>query len=314
MKTQKIKQMRHIASKEKVRILYLSLVPPYILREPFIYIYLINHEKLNMCCAQVIDLCTPGGHSSRWPPWPIHIDEKNARKGEPSDLEPIQLEEIVEPENPEVPSSHIRSPGGISTHLDISRTPGRKNIPNPLFDLITIYDDQESLEVSLVTQFQITEEREPDKASTVGPNASIQNLTQSDHEVESVLETELLDLLGTPIGTSRDELGLGRHKEEIPWQEIDISIDDYQVSTEPTPNSLVLVDTLSADEKKMKFDPSRHMEEVHEPILEHIHTVKSLGNTLTWGEKQIPEPVDEVTNIKVIAYDQKRKFIMKRTT
>jgi hypothetical protein len=144
MQTQKIKQMRHIASKEKVRILYLSLVPPYILREPFIYIYLINHEKLNMCCAQVIDLCTPGGRSSRWPPWPIHIDETNARKGEPSDLEPIQLEEIVEPENPEVPSPQIRSPGGISTHLDISRTPGRKNIPNPLFDLITIYDDQES--------------------------------------------------------------------------------------------------------------------------------------------------------------------------
>jgi hypothetical protein len=64
----------------------------------------------------------------------------------------------------------------------------------------------------------------------------------------------------------------------------------------------------------MKFEPLGHMEEVHEPILEHIHTVESLGNTLTWGEKQIPEPVDEVTDIKVITYDQKRKFIMKRTT
>jgi hypothetical protein len=111
------------------------------LREPFIYIYLINHEKLNMCCAQVIDLCALGGRSSRWLPWPIQVDETNIRKGETSDLETIQLEEIVDPENPEVPSPQIRSQGGISTHIDISRTPSRKNIPNPLFNLITIYDD-----------------------------------------------------------------------------------------------------------------------------------------------------------------------------
>jgi hypothetical protein len=42
--------------------------------------------------------------------------------------------------------------------------------------------------------------------------------------------------------------------------------------------------------------------------------VGSLGNTLTWGEKKIPEPVDEVVDIQVIAYDRKRKAIMKRTT
>jgi hypothetical protein len=39
-----------------------------------------------------------------------------------------------------------------------------------------------------------------------------------------------------------------------------------------------------------------------------------LGNTLTWGEQQIPEPVDEVTDIQGITYDRKRKVIMKRTT
>jgi hypothetical protein len=36
MQTQKRKQPRHIASKEKVRMFYFSLVSPYIPREPFI--------------------------------------------------------------------------------------------------------------------------------------------------------------------------------------------------------------------------------------------------------------------------------------
>jgi hypothetical protein len=64
----------------------------------------------------------------------------------------------------------------------------------------------------------------------------------------------------------------------------------------------------------MKFKPSIHMEELQEPILEQIHTVESLGNTLTWGEQQIPEHVDEVVDIQAIVYDRKRKSIMKRIT
>jgi hypothetical protein len=113
---------------------------------------------------------------------------------------------------------------------------------------------------------------------------------------------------------SRDELVLGDQKEDFPLQEINISTVNFQVSIEPTPGSSVLADTLPDDEKQMEFEPSRYMEEVQEPILEQIHTIGSLGNTLTWGEKQIPEPIDEVTDIQAIAYDQKRKFIMKKTT
>jgi hypothetical protein len=56
------------------------------------------------------------------------------------------------------------------------------------------------------------------------------------------------------------------------------------------------------------------MKEVHEPVLEKIHTVGSVGNNLTQGEQQIPEPVDEITDIQVITYDRKRKAIIKRTT
>jgi hypothetical protein len=68
-----------------------------------------------------------------------------------------------------------------------------------LFELKTIYDYEESLEVSLGTPMQITEEKEPEKESTPGPNDSIQNIPQRDHEVESVLDTELLYFLGTPM-------------------------------------------------------------------------------------------------------------------
>jgi hypothetical protein len=75
-----------------------------------------------------------------------------------------------------------------------------------------------------------------------------------------------------------------------------------------------LASTLPPDEKKPKAELSRHIEEVQEPSLEHIYTVGSLGNMLTWGEKQIPEPVDEVTDIQAIAYNRKMSAIMKRTT
>jgi hypothetical protein len=38
-----------------------------------------------------------------------------------------------------------------------------------------------------------------------------------------------------------------------------------------------------------------------------------LGNKLTWGAQQIPEPVDEVVDIYAISYSQKRKAIIQRT-
>jgi hypothetical protein len=48
--------------------------------------------------------------------------------------------------------------------------------------------------------------------------------------------------------------------------------------------------------------------------IEHLYTTRSLGNTLTWGDQQIPEPVDEVIDIQAISYDRKNKFLMRRTT
>jgi hypothetical protein len=69
------------------------------------------------------------------------------------------------------------------------------------------------------------------------------------------------------MGISRDELGSRGQKEEVPQQEIDTTTTDYQVSTEPTPGASVLANTSPADEKQNEAEPSRHMEEVQEPIL-----------------------------------------------
>jgi hypothetical protein len=55
------------------------------------------------------------------------------------------------------------------------------------------------------------------------------------------------------------------------------------------------------------------MEKGKEPVMEHFYTLGSLGNTLSWGDQQIPEPVDEVFDVKAISYDKKRKAMMKRT-
>jgi hypothetical protein len=55
------------------------------------------------------------------------------------------------------------------------------------------------------------------------------------------------------------------------------------------------------------------MEKGKEPTMEHFYTSGSLGNTLSWGDQQILEPVDEVVDVQAISYDKKRKAIMKRT-
>jgi hypothetical protein len=141
-----------------------------------------------------------------------------------------------------------------------------------LLDLITIYDDEESLEVSLVTPVQIIEEKGPEKASTMGLDAPSQIHPQNKHEVESALDVEPLHILGTPMDSLRDDLG-SSEREEIPQQEINISIVDYQASTEPASDSSVLASILPPDEQQLEAEPSGHTEEVQEPDLEQIYII-----------------------------------------
>jgi hypothetical protein len=95
-------------------------------------------------------------------------------------------------------------------------------VPNPLFDLITIYDDEDISKVSLVSPMQITKEKEPDRESTPVLDAPSQTRPQREHELESTLDVEPLDIPGAQMDIARDELGLGKQEEEIPQQEIDI--------------------------------------------------------------------------------------------
>jgi hypothetical protein len=130
----------------------------------------------------------------------------------PSDPEPIQIEETIRSDNPEVSMPQIGLPGDVSAQPGIARTSERESAPNPLHELITIYDDEESSEVFLVTLVGITEEKEPEKVYFLAPNAPIPILAQNDHEVESVLDTELLDTPGTQVDSPKDGPGSGKQE------------------------------------------------------------------------------------------------------
>jgi hypothetical protein len=95
-------------------------------------------------------------------------------RGDPSGLESIQLEEIIVLEKPRVPLPLIRSLGTSPTQPEVSRKPCETGVPNTLFYIITIYDDEEISEVSLVTMVLITEEKELEKAYAPSLNAPVQ--------------------------------------------------------------------------------------------------------------------------------------------
>jgi len=96
--------------------------------------------------------------------------------------------------------------------LEIVRTLGRESAPNPLSELINIYDDEKSPKVSLVTPVQIIEEKGPEKASSPTPDAQI-CLPQNEQEVESVLDTNQPDALETQEDSPKDEPRLDKQKE-----------------------------------------------------------------------------------------------------
>jgi hypothetical protein len=105
-----------------------------------------------------------------------------------------------------------------------------------------------------------------------------------------------------------------KQKGDYPRQEINVSTVDNQVSTEPASDASISIGTQILDERKIEAETLEHREEVQEPSLEQIYTIGSLGNTITWGDQQIPEPVDEFPDIHAISYDWKRKSIVHRST
>jgi hypothetical protein len=166
-------------------------------------------------------------------------DKPNEIRVDPSGPNLIEIDEITGLDNLEITMPQVGSPGDVSNHLEIVGTSGRTSTPNPLRELINIYDDEESPEVSLVTLVPITEEKEPKKASSPAPNAQTGGLPQNEQEVESFLDTELSDAPKIQADSLKDKPELGEQKEEAPQQEIDISTTNYQVSIKPTPDASI---------------------------------------------------------------------------
>jgi len=145
-----------------------------------------------------------------------HVDNPDECQAGRSGPELIKIDEIIELDNPKVTMPQVESPGDVSYNPEIARTSGREGTPNPLHDLITIYDDEESSEVSVVTLVQITEENDPEKASSLALDALIQGFPQNDQEVESVLDTEIFNVPETQMDSPTDEPRSGEQKEEVP--------------------------------------------------------------------------------------------------
>jgi hypothetical protein len=170
-------------------------------------------------------------------------DNPNEFQIGPSGPKLIDIDEIVGLDNFETATPQAGSPRGVSTQPKTVRTSGRESVSNPLSELINIYDDEERREVSLVTPVQITEEKELEKTPSPALNSQIWDLPQNEQEVESVLDTNLPDAPETQAGSPKDVSRSGEEKEETPHQEIDISADDNQVSTKPTPDASISIST-----------------------------------------------------------------------
>jgi hypothetical protein len=130
----------------------------------------------------------------------------------PSSPKLIEIDEIVGLDNHEVTTPQAGSSRDVSSQPEIVRTSGRESAPNPLNELINIYDDEESLKVSLVTLVHIKEEKEPEKASSPTPDAQIRGLPHNDQEFKSVSETELFDVPETQMDSQMDDPGSSAQK------------------------------------------------------------------------------------------------------
>jgi hypothetical protein len=104
----------------------------------------------------------------------LPADNPDESQTGPSGPEFIDLDEITGLDDPEFTTPLAGSPTGVSAQPETVRTSGRTSVSNPLSELIKIYDDDESPEVSLVTPVHIEEEKGPEKTSSPVPDAQIQ--------------------------------------------------------------------------------------------------------------------------------------------
>jgi hypothetical protein len=184
--------------------------------------------------------------------------------------------------------------------------------PNPLGNITHIYSDNESSEPYHDTPACVQEEKGPKKTSSPDPEVQEKEVSQEEIEAESGLDTK-----GSNVSEAKEDLDdkpkSEESKKESPRKEINGSMANKKVSHELVPDIYILPINIILDEQQEEVSPTRHNKEVQEPNIQKIYTAGSLGNTLTWGDQQIPELVDEVAYIYANSYDQKRNTIIQRT-
>jgi hypothetical protein len=110
-------------------------------------------------------------------------------------------------------------------------------------------------------------------------------------------------------------LDAGELEEGMGQPKIDISTIKLPANVDPSPTSPSRTKTPSTDKDQQEAKSPEGIspaKELREPATEHLYMVRSLGNTLSRGDQQIPEPVDKVVDIQEIDYDMKRKVVMRR--
>jgi hypothetical protein len=119
-------------------------------------------------------------------------------------------------DDPEFTTPLVESPTGVSNQPEIVGVFVETSAPDPLHELIKIYDDDESPEVSLGTPVHIEEEKGPEKTSSPLPKVQTQEVPQKEKEVKSVLDTKMSHAPQTQTDSLKDESGSDDPKEEAP--------------------------------------------------------------------------------------------------
>jgi hypothetical protein len=153
--------------------------------------------------------------------------------------EKTPLEETDYPENPSIMSQWERSSVASKVQIGGTRTLSGTYVPNVFIDLITIYGDEKSSGVSLITPVPITDEGEPGETSSITLEALNSIPQEGDNKYGSILDIEFLDQSGIhpKKDSSKDKLGSSEQEEEMQRSKIDISLAIPQVNDDPFPLS-----------------------------------------------------------------------------
>jgi hypothetical protein len=100
--------------------------------------------------------------------------------------------------------------------LGETRTSSGTDVLKVLVDLITIYGNEESSRVSLITLIPITEEGEPGQTSALTPEDLNSIPQEGDDQARSMMDTKFLDQsrIQHKMDNSKEKLGSGEQEEE----------------------------------------------------------------------------------------------------